>query len=71
MGGGVSVSTNFSEIGIINYKNLVQLVYWVRFSAGTGDGAFLYVGQMDPGAHPPSCPVVTGGSFLRGKVTVT
>jgi hypothetical protein len=41
----------------------------VRFSAEARDFSLLHSIQTGPGAHPATCPMGTGGLFLRGKAT--
>jgi hypothetical protein len=39
----------------------------VRFPAGTRDSSLLHNVHTDPGAHPASYPMGTGGCFPGGK----
>jgi len=40
----------------------------VQFQAGAGNSSLCYCIQTSCGAHPPSSPVGTRGSFPRDKV---
>jgi hypothetical protein len=43
------------------------LRYYLRIPAGAKDFSSSFCVQTGSGAHPPSCPMGTGGPFAGGK----
>jgi hypothetical protein len=63
----LSVSRD-SSVGIALGYGLDERGSRVRFPAGAGNLSLHYHVQNGSGAHPPSYPMGTMGSFLGGKV---
>jgi hypothetical protein len=54
-------------LGIVTGYGLNDRMIGVRFPTGDGNFSLHHRIQTGSGAHPPSYPVGTGGSFPQGK----
>jgi hypothetical protein len=55
-----------SSVNIVSDYGLDDRAIGVRSPAGAKDFSFILCVQTGSGAHPASCTMGTGGSFLRG-----